>query len=262
MTRAEDPVRHIAEEGKAGDQDHHQPELLRVPGAVGTVVATRQERQDGSGNHRKAGKGLYVLFVELSNEPMHLLLERQDQGDDGRADDRQGRIAAAGQEPEADRGHARDWARRIGTLREIRTVPVANAQNCSSSGNQGAARERLAETADQTGNARQETEQSEGPNASNTRALGHVPKIEAPFESNQQPAGNGGADPQGICVPLTDQRSPSTHALDATAMVVVATGVKLVGRTCSLDRSHMSGSSADSFRLSCAVPAVRGSVFE
>ncbi len=217
MTRAEDPVRHISEKGKPGDQDYHQPELLRVPGAVRTVFSTWQEWQDGSCDHCEAGKGLHVLFVEPFNERMRLLLEGQDQRNERGADNRQGRVAISGQEAKPERGDSRDWTGGVGSCRDIGTSPVADAQDCGRASNQSASRDRLAEAADQSSHAREETEQREGPDTCDTRSLCNVPKIEAPLNSDQQPAGNGGAELKGKGVPFTDQWTVSARSRDATA---------------------------------------------
>jgi hypothetical protein len=76
----------------------------------------------------------------------------------------------------------------------------------------------------------QKTEQGEGSKACNARTFGYMPKVKAPFQSDQQSARNGGGDPKSLCVPLTIQRSFSTPR-DVIAMIAVSICVERQVRT-------------------------------
>ncbi len=52
---AEDPIRNISKEGKAGDENDDEPQLLRVPGTIGPIMAVGQEGQDRAGDHGVTG---------------------------------------------------------------------------------------------------------------------------------------------------------------------------------------------------------------
>ena len=102
MPLAEQAVGDVAEEREAGDDDDDQPELLRIPGSQGSVLAVRKERQDGASDNRIAGEGIDVLRVEPLDEAVELRLEREDLDRDRRSGDCEALAPAPREEPDRD----------------------------------------------------------------------------------------------------------------------------------------------------------------
>ena len=67
----------------------------------------------------------------------------------------------------------------------------------------------VADAPGQSGNARYDAEQRERPNPGDARAFLDTPKVEAALNSDQQPAGERGAERQRVRIPFLVQRRPS-----------------------------------------------------
>ena len=134
------------------------------------------------------------MRVGLEDETMNLILQRQYQGTDGRADNGQGGVANPGEKAQSQDADPGDRTGRIRSQRNVRTVPVADSKDCGRGGYQRARSQRPANANDKTCSSCNKAQQCEGPDARDQRSLGHVPEVEAPFDANQQAAGDCSAD--------------------------------------------------------------------
>ena len=69
--------------------------------------------------------------------------------------------------------------------------------------------DRMAHTADQARDTRDQAEQSERANAGDPRPFAHAPEIEASLDSDQQAARNRGAERKRLTIKIAVQRSRS-----------------------------------------------------
>jgi hypothetical protein len=97
---------------------------------------------------------------------------------------------------------------------------IADRQNRRRARNEGPGRKRLTLRADQSRNSREKPEQSESADARDAGTFFDVTKVEAALDSDQQPAGDGGADAERLSVPVAVQRSRSACQRKWSAMKV------------------------------------------
>jgi hypothetical protein len=147
---AEDAVGDIAQKGEAGDQHDHQPQALRIPRAERAIVAVGKERQHRAGDHRVTRERLHVVVVELVEQAVKLGLQREDEGDDCRARNREPGLAEACHESQGRCRHRRHRRRCVGLVGKTGPVRVANRQYRGHAGDQRARHERLSEICDQS----------------------------------------------------------------------------------------------------------------
>ena len=140
---------------------------------------------------------------------VRFLAQREQQGDDGRARDRQRRIAESGDEAEAERAHGRGRRGCVGLLREVGAVRITDGEDGRRAGDNRSGGERLPCAADEPGEARHQAKQGEGAHTGDARACTLVAQLETALNPDQQPAGQGGRDRQRLPVPGGVQLSRS-----------------------------------------------------
>src|SRR5689334_20871803 len=148
MALTEDAVGDIAEERETGDQNDHQPQLLRVPRAQRSVMPVRQERQDRAGNYSVARERLYVLLVELVDEAVQLGAKGEEGDRDRRRSDRQPRLAVACEKTDGN-GHQRGYC--TGCVMLVPELArISDDDQGDGTGSDGRCSDRIAARADQS----------------------------------------------------------------------------------------------------------------